>query len=69
MGGFTTYIDFATGAGFIAAPALAYYNYRALTSDHIGAEYHPGRGLIAWNWASVIVLAICAVAFFALRIY
>jgi Mn2+/Fe2+ NRAMP family transporter len=69
MGGFTAYIDFATSAAFVAAPALAYYNYRALMSDRIAVEYRPGRGLVIWNWISVAVLALFALGFFALRMF
>jgi Mn2+/Fe2+ NRAMP family transporter len=67
MRGFTSYIDFATGAGFVAAPALAYYNYRALQSGDVAAEYRPSRVLVIWNWISVAVLAVFAIAFFVLR--
>jgi len=67
--GFTTYIDFATGAGFVAAPALAYYNYRAVTSGAVAGVYRPTRALIAWSWTSVVVLAVCALSFFALRLF
>lgn len=69
MRGFTTYIDFATGAGFVAAPALAYYNYRALQASDIGEEFRPSRGLVIWNWISVVVLGGFALGFFALRIF
>jgi Mn2+/Fe2+ NRAMP family transporter len=68
MRGFTSYIDFATGAGFVAAPALAYYNYRTMLASDIPAEFRPSRGLVIWNWISVVVLAVFAIAFFALRI-
>jgi hypothetical protein len=68
MRGFTSYIDFATGAGFVAAPALAYYNYRTLQSDEVAAEYRPSRLLVTWNWISVVVLAVFALSFFALRL-
>jgi Mn2+/Fe2+ NRAMP family transporter len=67
MRGFTSYIDFATGAGFVAAPALAYYNYRTLQSGDVAAEYRPSRVLVIWNWISVAVLAVFAIAFFVLR--
>jgi Mn2+/Fe2+ NRAMP family transporter len=69
MQGFTTYIDFATSAGFVAAPALAYYNYRAVTSAAVAARYHPGRTMLIWNWISIAALAVCAVAFFVLRLF
>jgi hypothetical protein len=67
MRGFTTFIDFATGAGFVAAPALAYYNYRAMLADDVAVEYRPSRTLAIWNWIAVAVLAVFALSFFALR--
>jgi hypothetical protein len=68
MRGFTTYIDFATSAAFIAAPALAYYNYRTLMAGNIAAEYRPTRALVIWNGISVVSLAIFALGFLALRL-
>jgi len=53
----------------VAAPALAYYSYRAVTSSAIPADLRPGKALTAWSWTSVVVLAICALAFFALRLF
>jgi Mn2+/Fe2+ NRAMP family transporter len=68
MRGFTTYIDFATSAAFIAAPALAYYNCRTLMAGNIAAEYRPTRALVIWNGISVVSLAIFALGFLALRL-
>ena len=68
MQGFTAYIDFATSTAFIAAPALAYYNFRALTSEGIAAEYRPAPALVAWNWISIAALAAFALGFVALRL-
>jgi Mn2+/Fe2+ NRAMP family transporter len=63
MQGFTTFIYFATSMGFVAAPAIAYYNYVAMTSDDVPAEYQPGRRLIIWNWISVMVMGVFALGF------
>jgi len=60
---FATFIVFATSMGFIAAPAIAYYNYIAITSDDVPPELRPGRKLVAWNWISVAILATFALAF------
>ena len=63
MGGFTSFIYFATSMGFVTGPAIAYYNYRAITSSDVPVEYRPTTVLLAWNWISVIVLTVFAVAF------
>lgn len=63
MGNFRSFIYFATSMGFVAGPAIAYYNYRAITSSDVPAEYRPTTVLLAWNWISVIVLTAFAVAF------
>ena len=63
MKGFTTFLYFATSMGFIAAPAIAYYNYVAMMSDEVPAALKPGRAITAWNWVSVIVMGAFALAF------
>jgi Mn2+/Fe2+ NRAMP family transporter len=63
MKGFTTFLYFATSMGFIAAPAIAYYNYVAMMSDEVPAALKPGRAITAWNWVSVIVMGVFALAF------
>jgi hypothetical protein len=68
MGSFTSFIYFATSMGFVAGPAIAYYNYRAITSGDVAAEYRPSSVLLTWNWVSVIVLAAFAIAFLWINI-
>lgn len=63
LGSFNTFIDFATSAGFITAPALAYYNYRALMQASEQTGYHPPRLLVAWHWFGFAALAAFAMAF------
>jgi Mn2+/Fe2+ NRAMP family transporter len=63
MGNFTSFLYFATSMGFIAGPAIAYYNYRAITSSDVSEEYRPSSLLINWNWISVLVLSAFAIAF------
>jgi Mn2+/Fe2+ NRAMP family transporter len=60
---FTVFLVFATSMGFIAGPAIAYYNYRAITSSDVSEEYRPSSLLINWNWISVLVLSAFAIAF------
>jgi hypothetical protein len=63
MSNFRTFIYFATSMGFVAGPAIAYYNYRAITSNDVAAEYRPSSVLLVWNWISIIVLTMFAIAF------
>jgi hypothetical protein len=68
MSGFGTFINFATSTGFLAGPALAYYNYRAVTLPEVGAEYRPDKKLIIWSWLSIISLTLFAVVYIYLRV-
>jgi Mn2+/Fe2+ NRAMP family transporter len=63
MSNFTSFIYFATSMGFVAGPAIAYYNYRAITSSDVAADFRPSSVLLAWNWISVVVLTAFAAAF------
>lgn len=67
MGGFATFIDFATGAGFVTAPAIAWYNYRAVTAPGMPAAMRPGPAYVAWHWAGFCALAVFAIAFLLQR--
>ncbi len=64
---FATFIDFATSTAFITAPALAYYNYRAVTSDDVASQYRPKKSLIVWHWFGFVALAAFALAFLTER--
>lgn len=68
MSGFGTFIDFATSTGFLAGPALAYYNYRAVTLSEVGPEFRPDKILIIWSWLSIISLTLFAVVYIYLRV-
>jgi len=63
MKGFTSFLYFATSMGFLAAPAIAYYNYIAMTADEVPAEFRPGRQIVIWNWISVATMSVFALAF------
>ncbi|MDH3265729.1 MAG: hypothetical protein OEM25_02080, partial [Gammaproteobacteria bacterium] len=67
LGSFGTFIDFATSAGFIAAPAIAYYNYRAVTSAEVASSYTPTNTLLVWHWIGLSAMAAFAMAFLAER--
>jgi len=63
MSNFTTFIYFATSMGFVASPAIAYYNYRAITADEIPDRLRPGKGMVFWSWAGIVSLTAFAIAF------
>ncbi len=63
MKSFGTFVAFATGTGFITAPAIAYYNYRAVRSANVSGQYSPSRPLRIWHWTGFVSLAIFATAF------
>ncbi len=65
MKSFGTFVAFATGAGFITAPAIAYYNYRAVCSNDVAGQYQPSRRLVAWHWVGFAALTLFALAFVA----
>lgn len=67
--GFATFIDFATSMGFLVAPAIAYYNYRAVTSPDVPEEFRPSAKLTLWSWIGVVAMTGFAVAYFMLRIF
>ena len=60
MQGFTKFLYFATSMGFVASPAIAYYNYRAITSDEISPEFKPKTGMLIWSWAGILCLSACS---------
>ena len=68
LSSFGAFINFATSAGFITAPALAYYNYKALKSAEVASQYKPSTGLVVWHWVGFAALAAFAVAFVVARV-
>ena len=65
---FGTFINFATSAGFITAPALAYYNYRAVMSAGREAHFKPTSSLLVWHWLGFAAMCAFAIAFFVERL-
>lgn len=63
MQGFTAFLYFATSTGFIASPAIAYYNYRAITRSEIPVDCKPEKYMVWWSWTGIIFLTAFAVAF------
>jgi len=66
---FAAFIDFATSTAFVTAPALAYYNYRAVTSPDVASHYKPASFLIVWHWTGITALSVFAVAFILERFF
>ncbi len=67
MSEFASFIDFATGAGFVTAPAIAWYNYRAARAAATPALPRPGIVYVAWHWLGFAAMSLCAVAFLLQR--
>lgn len=66
MSNFNTFLMLTTSLGFVAAPAIVYYNYKAVTSEDVAAEYRPSKSLIALNWVAFVAMTIFALGFFYL---
>lgn len=60
---FNTFVMFATSVGFITAPAIAYYNYRAITSEEVPAEHRPGSFITNWNRVAIVAMTLFALGF------
>lgn len=69
MGSFGAFLVFATSMGFIAAPAIAYYNFKAVTSSDVPELERPGGRLVLWNWAGIVFMAAFAIGFLYTRVF
>lgn len=65
---FRAFVEFATSAGFVASPAIAYYNYRAILASDVPPEFRPSQGMLLWSWAGIFFLTAFAVAFLWTRL-
>jgi Mn2+/Fe2+ NRAMP family transporter len=63
LSSFNSFVMFATSVGFIAAPAVAWYNYVAITSDDVPPELRPGPFMTAWNWIAIAAMIVFAAGF------
>jgi Mn2+/Fe2+ NRAMP family transporter len=63
LSSFNSFVVFATSVGFLTAPAVAYYNYVAITSDDVPPELRPGRFITAWNWLAIAAMIVFAIGF------
>ncbi len=67
LGDFRRFIDFAASAGFVVAPALAWFNYRALLSEDVMRQYAPSRAIVIWHWIAMAFFVVSAILFFVIR--
>ena len=77
LGGVVTYTFFLTSlhalidlgaiTAFIAAPAIAWFNHRAMTSAAVPAEYRPSMALQRYSLVSVLVMGLLSLAYLVLR--
>ncbi|GAB1373114.1 divalent metal cation transporter [Candidatus Kapaibacterium sp.] len=56
-------IDLATIITFLAAPVLAYINYKVVTDNNFPAEYKPGLWLKIISWAGILFLSAFSLIF------
>jgi Mn2+/Fe2+ NRAMP family transporter len=64
---FGVFIDFATTAGFVIAPVIAFLNHRVMGSASVPAEHRPAGWLKAWSAAGVGVLAAASLLYLYFR--
>ena len=64
---FGVFIDFATTAGFIVAPIVAYLNHRIMTSTTIAPERRPPTWLRAWSRVGIGALAVASLTYLYFR--
>lgn len=69
MRGFSTFVYFSTSVGFLAAPAVAYFNYKAITSEDVPVERRPGPFITTWNWIAVVSMTGFALAFIYMSLF
>jgi Mn2+/Fe2+ NRAMP family transporter len=63
IGSFNSFVFFATSVGFITAPAIAYYNYVAVSSDDVPPEHRPGPFITMWNKVAIAAMVLFALGF------
>ncbi len=51
-------VDLATTLSFVTAPVMAFLNYKAVTDKHVPEAYKPGKGLLAFAVAGIILLGL-----------
>jgi Mn2+/Fe2+ NRAMP family transporter len=64
---FGVFIDFATTAGFVIAPAIAFLNHRVIGSSRMPSAERPPAWLKAWSGTGVIVLSAASLLYLYFR--
>ena len=60
---FDAFLYFTTSVGFIAAPAVAWYNHKAIESDEVPHAYRPGPLIALWNRIAILAMLVFAAGF------
>ncbi|MFT5349557.1 MAG: Mn2+/Fe2+ NRAMP family transporter [Planctomycetota bacterium] len=69
MKSFKTFIDFATSVAFLSAPALAWFNHRAIYSDEIDPALRPGKIMRLWSLLGIAVMLIVATYYLSTKLF
>lgn len=64
---FGVFIDFATTAGFVTAPVIAFLNHRIVSSDTMALEDRPAPWLRAWSAGGVAILTGASIVYLYFR--
>ena len=62
-----TLIDLGAITAFIAAPAIAWFNHRAMTSPAVPMQFRPGRLFQLYSLASLLIMGILSLTYLYLR--
>ncbi|MFU8877210.1 MAG: Nramp family divalent metal transporter [Wenzhouxiangellaceae bacterium] len=66
---FTLLIDLTTTVAFLAAPVIAWLNYRLLTSRHTPAAARPGTGMRLLSWIGLAFLTAFSLTWLIWRLF
>jgi len=69
LGDFAAFVDISASLTFLIAPAIAFYNYRAVTSPEVAAEFRTSMVLVRWNQLSIVAFVLFAITFAVLRFW
>lgn len=69
LSSFAVFIDFATTAGFVSAPVIAFLNHRVISSETVAPEDRPPVWLRVWSAVGVAVLTFASLAYVYFRFF